>query len=359
VNTVVTFTVTDACTQTATDEVIVTIVNPPVVIEVGEDINASCIDNTLLEVEITSGSGGYEYMWMVDGQVVSENPTYTIQSFETVNVSIVVQDACLMSANDMLTYFIPDIPLTIVAAEDTSICVHGSAHLWAQADGGEGGFTYIWPGQGVAGNNLYVNDPNATYAYTVVATDICGESISTDIIVELVPLTAGFVANEIEEDLYQFYAQPAPECDNCTYIWDFGDGSPLSYEENPQHKYDGLESYSTSLTVINEIGCSDEGDYLIVAPAGVYIPNSFTPNGDGINDYWQVVGRNILNYEVFIFNRWGEVVFNSTDPDIAWIGDKAGNNNTFVPNGVYNYFLKVKGYDSDAFEKRGTITLMR
>ena len=359
VNTVLTFTVTDACSATATDNVIINIVNPPVEIEIGDDINASCIDNTLLDVDITSGSGGYEYIWMIDGQVVGTNPTYTIQSFETVNVSVVVQDACDQSDNDMLTYIIPDIPLSITTSADTSICVHGTAHLSAMAEGGEGGFAYIWPGQGVAGNTLNVNDPNATYLYTVVATDICGESISAAIEVELVPLLAGFVANEIEDDLYQFYANPSPECDNCTYIWDFGDGSPISFEENPQHKFDGLESYTTTLTVVNSIGCSDDGDYLIVAPAGVYIPNAFTPNGDGINDYWQVEGRNILKFELFIFNRWGDLVFSSTDPELPWLGDYQGRNDSFAPNGIYNYFLKVKGYDSDAFEKRGTITLMR
>lgn len=359
ISTTLTLLVSDECSATATDEVNITIINPPVDIEVGEDINASCIDNTLLEVDVLSGSGGYEYIWMVDGNVVGNDPTYTIQSYETVNVSVVVQDACLMSDNDMLTYFIPDIPLTITTSADTSICVHGSAHVWALAEGGEGGFSYVWPDLGVAGDDANIHDPNSTHSYTVVATDICGESISAEVVVELVPLLAGFISNEIEEDLFQFTAQPSPECDNCTYIWDFGDGSPWSFEPNPQHKFDGLESYTTTLTVINDIGCSDEGDYLIVAPAGVYIPNSFTPNGDGINDYWQVVGRNILKFELYVFNRWGDVVFSSADPDLPWIGDCKFNNETFAPNGVYNYFLKVKGYDSDAFEKRGTITLMR
>ncbi|MEY3398146.1 MAG: hypothetical protein RL220_740, partial [Bacteroidota bacterium] len=144
-STLLTLDVVDACGATASDQVVITLENPPVVIDAGPDIDASCIDLNELEVQVLNGSGGYEYQWLVDNTVESESNTFEIQTYETIDVHIVVTDACGGLDMDTVTIYIPDIPLTMVTSADTSICPNGAANMWAFADGGEGGFSYSWP----------------------------------------------------------------------------------------------------------------------------------------------------------------------------------------------------------------------
>ena len=95
----------------------------------------------------------------------------------------------------------------------------------------------------------------------------------------------------------------------------------------------------------------------------IYIPNAFTADSDNLNDVFYVAHDcDFVEYELFIFNRWGEVVFQSKDPDAFWQGDHQ-NGNHFVPLGVYNYLLK---YSSKDIENRvaadkiyGSITIVR
>ena len=98
---------------------------------------------------------------------------------------------------------------------------------------------------------------------------------------------------------------------------------------------------------------------LSTAPAYFYIPSAFTPNYDGINDAFTLVGENVAEFELSIFNRWGEQVFYSTDPKNAWMGDYNGNANYFVPNGIYSYNIRIKGFDKEAEYRSGNIVVMR
>ncbi|MFM9985818.1 MAG: choice-of-anchor L domain-containing protein [Flavobacteriales bacterium] len=359
-STVVSLLVTDACGASVEDEVIVTIVNPEILVTLGEDINASCIDNTLLTPEVTGGSGGVQYQWFVGGQLQTETTsTFTIQSNNTVDVSVMVDDFCGETASDEVTIIIPDIPLTITAWPDTVICPLQAVDLAAFADGGEGGFTYLWTDIQQAGSTVSVN-PITTSMYTVVAEDICGESISTEVTVAVRPASSEFLVTELSENLYEFEATPGVSCGEtpCTYVWDFGDGD-FSAFQTVEHEFDGLGSYTITLHVTNDIGCTSYSTYTIVGPPLIYIPNSFTPNGDGVNDVFAVVASSLLEYEISIFNRWGEVVFTSTNPKDVWVGDTGNNDEFYAKDGVYSYIVRVKGYDSDSYKEKGTITLIR
>ena len=144
---------------------------------------------------------------------------------------------------------------------------------------------------------------------------------------------------------------------HCDHQWNFGDGGSSS-EINPIHEYDGLSDYYAQLTVTNALGCTDSAYTLVEGPVIVYIPNAFTPNNDGINDGFQVVISDVVYYEINIFNRWGEQVFYSQDPDEVWMGNVNGGDH-YVPAGLYNYRLRWKGSRTDAEELSGTIELMR
>ncbi len=348
--------VSDACGAEDTESVNIVIDNPPVVLDVLDDINASCVDNSQIDVDVLSGSGGYQYEWFVADTSYALTENIILQSFNTVPVVVNVIDGCGSSASEDFLYIIPDIPLDIVVTQDSSICAGDGMSISALATGGEEGFYYYWPQLGEYGPDQYAT-PYSTQVFEVIATDICGESISSQVEVEVQFLFSNFLVEDLGDNEYQFTATPEPDCEECIYEWDFGDGN-TSMEENPSHTFDGLSDYNTSLTVTNAIGCTDSTYTLINSPIILYVPNAFTPNNDGINDVFRAFGQGILGFEMIIVDRWGEVVFSSDDIETPWVGDHQSGTH-YVPDGIYTYQIKVKGIDTDAYERVGQISVMR
>lgn len=92
----------------------------------------------------------------------------------------------------------------------------------------------------------------------------------------------------------------------------------------------------------------------VIPPTSIFIPSAFTPNDDGINDSFGVKGEGIQNFKMIIYNRWGEVIYSSTNPGEHWNGKY---NNEPVENGVYVYEVFAKGFGKHP--KAGSVTLLR
>lgn len=128
-----------------------------------------------------------------------------------------------------------------------------------------------------------------------------------------------------------------------SYFWDFGDGSE-SFEENPKHTYSAEGEYEVTLIVTDIFGCTAEVkkkisvfDYFLV------VPNVFTPNGDGINDYFFPRYINIESLEFWILNKWGETIFYTDDLNSqGWDGKVS---QEIAMPGNYVYKLKFKTLD--------------
>jgi gliding motility-associated-like protein len=90
----------------------------------------------------------------------------------------------------------------------------------------------------------------------------------------------------------------------------------------------------------------------VIPPLSIYIPSAFTPNGDGINDTFGVKGQGIKDYRLLIFNRWGEIIFESTEVHKQWDGRLKGNP---VEQGTYVYQLFANGTKKG---KTGSVTVI-
>ena len=138
--------------------------------------------------------------------------------------------------------------------------------------------------------------------------------------------------------------------------WDFGDGT-LSNEFNPSHRYKNEGEHTVTLYVNAETPCPDTISKIVMYEASigekVFIPNTFTPNGDGINDVFAPsIFRPCQVYALTIFNRWGQKVFESNDAaNVRWDGDFAGER---LPEDIYVYIL-----ESEGTRQEGKITIMR
>ena len=119
---------------------------------------------------------------------------------------------------------------------------------------------------------------------------------------------------------------------------------------------DNLDSYRL-IALSNDSIESTSNTISVEKPYALYAPNAFSPDGDGINDYFNVVGQGLTNYIIEIYNRWGQMVFKSTTLDNQWDGKFQEVNS---PPGTYVYKIKTNDFGVDLkLIKSGTVSLVR
>ncbi|MEX1001282.1 MAG: gliding motility-associated C-terminal domain-containing protein, partial [Crocinitomicaceae bacterium] len=155
--------------------------------------------------------------------------------------------------------------------------------------------------------------------------------------------------------------------DAVTYEWDFGDNTPGSTEFEPTHFFpdwvDGEANFNVTLVAYNELGCPDTANHVITVEDILifYVPNVFTPDGDNINNTFFPVftaGFDYYDYHLMIFNRWGEVVFESYNSDVGWDGTYGDGG--LVQDGVYIWQIKFGETGTDKKRTvRGHVTVLK
>jgi gliding motility-associated-like protein len=94
----------------------------------------------------------------------------------------------------------------------------------------------------------------------------------------------------------------------------------------------------------------------VIKDPNLFYPAAFTPNGDNLNDVFNVYGQYITDFEMDIYNRWGELMFTTTQLDIGWDGSFKGN---AMPEGTYTFVANIKDLAGRTFKKSGTVLLLR
>ena len=144
-----------------------------------------------------------------------------------------------------------------------------------------------------------------------------------------------------------------------SWEYDFGDGM-YAHTQSAAHEYDQAGEYWTTLTVTDRHNCVDTAMILItvVPDVVIYIPNAFTPNGDGNNDVWLPIINNYGDefFEVLVYSRWGELIFKSNDPHVGWNGT---HNGKLLETGVFTYKITYGDVFNKKYVKTGTVTLIR
>lgn len=144
-------------------------------------------------------------------------------------------------------------------------------------------------------------------------------------------------------------------------LWSFSN-KWVSYENNPTYTFPDTGMYSIYLIAFHENGCTDTAAALIdVMPlVTLVMPNAFTPNNDGLNDDFKGYGflEAVSDYKFTIWNRWGELIFETGDPDIGWNGSH-NNDGQDVPAGVYVYQVEYLAPRGENKKLRGHVTLVR
>jgi trimeric autotransporter adhesin len=127
---------------------------------------------------------------------------------------------------------------------------------------------------------------------------------------------------------------------------------------HPKHTFSRPGFYSVRLNVTDANGCfaSNELRIEVTQEFDLFIPTAFTPNNDGMNEFFEIKGGGFREYKVVIFNRWGEQVFYSEDLSLAWDGTFKGSD---APTGVYYYSIFLVLNDGKLHSEKGSVSIIR
>ncbi len=309
---VLTVTATSAAGCTSSNALNISI--QPLLTNLGPD-TGQCIDAT--HTLSVPWSSEYNVLWNTGATASS------IEVNETgiYSVFVTAPDGCTSRDSVLVEFFdYPELDL----GPDTSACVGEEIRFQA----GQPGLEYLW-NTGQLSREIYVTGSGE---YSVEITN--GYCISRD--------TAVVVFNPLPvqpfkpEYVYCFEASNESffldaQNQGGSYLWSNDSTSRILLVEQPG---------TYGVTIVSEYGCINEFQTVVNRECieALFIPNSFTPDGDGVNDEWFIYGTNIVNYKLQIFNQWGELFFESTDMTIPWTGQR-GDGEYYVDSQVFPYVI--------------------
>lgn len=228
-------------------------------------------------------------------------------------------------------------PLTVQFNNTSEVSNLSVSYLWDFGNGFTSNLaapTYTYPQQG-------------TYDVSLTVTDLSGCNPQAFILkpdaISVYPVPqAGFDFDPKEVSVYFAKIRYTDMSAGATFcFYDFGDGS-VSTACNGWHEYMDGGNYPITQVVTNEFGCSDTMVQVvkIVPEYNLFIPNTFTPNGDIWNEFWEIKGTGIEEYHLTVFNRWGEKVFETDTFKHYWNGRKY-NQGEIVQQDVYAYRIRI------------------
>lgn len=208
-----------------------------------------------------------------------------------------------------------------------------------------------------------------SYSVTSTYTDNIGCTVSstlpTTITVFPVPV-AGFnpspdVTTVVDGEV--LFTNQTTNLNDNTYTWDFA-GLAGSSDVNPTYLFTNSGEYFVTLHAVSNHGCTDDETKKVTVNPDVvlYVPNAFTPNGDGLNDEFQIflppTGVDYTTFSLTIYDRWGETIYKSSDVYKFWNGAK-NNSGEVVKQDTYVYKISFKDEKKKYYEKLGYVTILR
>lgn len=353
---VVTVTNGGLCASTDSITIIQDTVRPVVTINnLGSSTVLTC---TTTLISVVAGTGD-TYAWSGGA-----TPTTAANSFTepgTYTVTVTTANGCTATS---------DITITQEAQVALSLsntvpdhCAQGIGEATVIATGGSGVYTFTWDGIELPQGSGAVNHATNLFAGTYlveVADGPCTSSITVTVTNVPGPIAAFELVPAIASSSKPEFRFQNESTNGYTYSWSFGDGT-FSTIDNPTHHYYGDErEFIVVLEVTDRYGCMDTVSHLakIIQDLELFVPNSFTPNGDGLNDVFKPSGIGYIEsgYEMVIYDRWGKQVFFTNQIDKGWDGRVDGKKLDI--NGTFTYRIVIYDLRGKDFVYVGKVTLL-
>lgn len=348
-------TVTDAngCTATQT----VTLTNPTSLTISNVAVPSSCntIPDGSIDVTVGGGTLQYAYQWSGGSTATTEDLVAILSG--TYIITVTDSNSCTIADTIIL---LPAQTVIADAGNDTSLCISGSITL--NASGSLNGTTYQWYDMSgmLLGSSvtLTFNPPAGTNSFYVVVDNGTGCSDNDTIDVTANPLpnvNAGADVTIVTGGITTIGGSPTSTTAGVTYQWMPSPSALDNYTaSNPNANPTNTTTYT--VTVTSAQGCTAVDSVVVTVRPTIIFPDGISPNADGANDEWIIDGIELFpNCEVEVYNRWGELLFQSVGYKETWKGTFKGQD---LPVGTYYYVIDLKDeLFPDAYT--GPITIMR
>ncbi|MCB0637136.1 MAG: gliding motility-associated C-terminal domain-containing protein, partial [Lewinella sp.] len=360
----------DGCTVTAG---VIVAVNQLPEVELAPDQTLCLADATDVVLNFAGAEAGTTYTWSSPDDPgfssAEANPLVNPSASATYVISAI--NECGETAGQVSLIIIQ--PPVIEAGEDITTCVGTIFDLngiLVSGGGGDENYTWIYDGESEVGADAMFEAGNAGYAvlnYTYGPNGSCGTVMDSLLVNALdIAFTVDIESDPVDLDtvfLGQTFTLEAvvnpPTGFDYSYAW-MGAGVPANATDpivEVTAPSDDPDLYTYTVTVSIPEGCEEVAFISVDVIEPQYrIPNVFSPNNDGTNDEFGLfAGGQVENFSLFVYNRWGQLIFESNDPQDRWDGTRNGEN---APSDVYLYRMqfRIGGLD---YEETGDLTLVR
>lgn len=353
-----TVTVTDAngCTYAISAEVL----EPP---EMSFDTTAqgdvSCFggNDGFVLAEAQGGTPPYDYEWSGGGTGTQLSP---IPAGDYV---ITVTDSNGCPIQDTLVVQQPE-PIEIEVEIEPAICGTPSGAIEIFPSGGTGELQIQWAdaqttsrienllgGPEIPPYEVLIVDENGCELLEAIELEESGEPVA-DFLHAFQPLDSFLLPPKGVQFINR-------SVEGVEFLWAFGDNE-ISNEKNPLHVYAEPGTYEVTLVVFDPFfSCPDTQQRVItlLPPGDIFVPNVFTPNGDGHNDTWSPRGAGVVRAETNVYSRWGELIITLPSLSFEWDGDHPRTGGP-AQEGVYVWVVRALLNDGTWIERAGTVTLV-
>lgn len=310
------------------------------------------VDGSVTGIQV-SGAGGYTYQWSPSGQT-----TQDLIDVAAGNYAVQVTDAngCTASAGPFTVPVIPSPSIDASNVNVTEESCDGNDGAITNITATGGGLTFEWNGQVYPTADL-TNIPAGDYTLIVTDTNGCTDSYGPVTVGGSIIPTVSISQDTAYLDLGDYVTIDATTSNATDISWTPEEGLSCTDCEDPNAA--PLGDYWYTITVTSEDGCTATDSILMIVnnPCGeVMVPTIFSPNDDGLNDKLCVLGGCIESMTLQIYNRWGELIFESNEPSECWDGSFRGEK---VNTGTYIYKLSGTREDGTNFQSAGNVNVVR
>ncbi len=331
-------------------------------------VNADCADSLTIDVvdsSIDTISNIANWEWTLtqgsnNWTTTEQNPSFVLHEPGDALLTLIVtaDNGCMDTLEQTFPVFFIEDPLL---DDSTDICF-GNGNVQLNPDGAFPGATYNWtPPENLDNPNSPnpIANPTETTTYTVSIDDangFCHVEKTVTIIVSPDVTVTPVIDTILQGQSVPIFASFDP---SYTYSWSPSNWLDFTNTNDPTSIPE--EDVTYVLTVTDSNGCVVERTVVIVVltlceEPYVFIPTGFTPNNDGKNDSFGVIGNNLSEVYLVVYNRWGEKIFESNDPSVGWDGTYQGK---LLPPDAYGFYAEVTCLGGLRFVKKGNITLVR
>jgi len=358
----------DNCPLTVTEQFDIRALLAPEI----EPTSTVCLENNSVDFQAAgsytaNASFAWEFEMGSPGSSNQENPQgISFESSGQHALSLEVsENGCTRTAEAIQEVHLN--PIAAFEAFPTEGCVPLEVIFSEQSISESSSISYSWDlGDGntsTSKNVRHVYDTPGEYSVSLSLENLNGcidsDQVTIENLINASPApTAGFLLDP------QTVSVINPEISNvnnsegstsCTYFFDNQLFEQCSFE----HILNNIEPQTITQTVVNEFGCIDRTTRdIFISDHLIYIPNAFSPDGDGLNDIFKPVTTGAVQIQMYIYDRWGHLVYQNNNEEIGWNG-QSPNEDYFAPSGVYQYQIIITDNQSWNHEYTGSVRLLR